>query len=166
MKELARAGLLLLAAWIPVAPLAAAELRPFVAASMAEIRAAHAGRPFVLALWSIDCAHCPAELAQLGSLQRKHPQLEIVLVSTDTPDDAQALSATLARHGLGSAEAWVYADAFGERLRYAIDPRWGGELPRTYLFGRDRSVRGVSGRLPDGELERWVAVQTAAGAKP
>lgn len=144
----------------------AVELRPFVTGSMQQIRAAHAGRPFVLALWSLTCSHCQEELAQLGTLQRRHPELNVVLISTDTPDDAQALTATLARHGLARAETWVYADAFVERLRFEIDPRWGGELPRTYFFDRAHAVTVRSGALAPAELERWAVTPLAPTATP
>lgn len=139
----------------------AAEPRPFVSGSMQQIRAAHAGRPFVLALWSLTCSHCQEELAQLGMLQHRHPQLNVVLISTDTPDDATALTTTLARHGLVRAEAWVYADGFAERLRFEIDPRWGGELPRTYFFDRAHAVTARSGALVPAELERWAVTPLA-----
>lgn len=144
----------------------AAELKPFVAGSMQQIRTAHAERPFVLVLWSLTCTHCQEELTQLGKLQQKHPQLIVVLVSTDTPDDAKALTITLARHGLARAEAWVYADEFAERLRFEIDPRWGGELPRTYFFDRAHSVTAHSGALAPAELERWAVAPLLQKATP
>ena len=142
-----------------VLPAQAEALRPFVAGSAQALRAARADRPFVLALWSLTCSHCQEELALLGRLRVKYPALDVVLVSTDAPEDAAALGATLARHGLTRTEAWVFADPFTEILRQEIDPRWSGELPRTYLHNRDRSVRAVSGRLPPEKLERWIAEQ-------
>jgi len=155
-----RAMLALLALLAGVAA-QAAELKPFVAGSLQQIRAAHAGRPFVLALWSLTCSHCQEELARLGALQRRHPQLNVVLISTDTPEDAETLTATLARHGLARAEAWVYADGFTERLRFEIDPRWGGELPRTYFYDRAHTVTARSGALAPAELERRAVAPLA-----
>ena len=155
-----RAMLALLALLAGVAA-QAAELKPFTAGSMQQIRAAHAGRPFVLALWSLTCSHCQEELAQLGALQHRHPQLKVVLISTDTPEDAETLTATLARHGLARAEAWVYADGFTERLRFEIDPRWGGELPRTYFYDRAHTVTARSGALAPAELERRAVAPLA-----
>lgn len=157
---------LVLLALLAGAAAQAAELKPFVAGSMQQIRAAHAGRPFVLVLWSLTCSHCQEELAQIGTLKRRHPQLNVVLVSTDTPDDAAALTATLARHGLARAEAWVYADGFSERLRFEIDPRWGGELPRTYFFDRAHAVTARSGALAPAELERWTVTSLAPTTPP
>lgn len=140
-------------------PAAAQELRPFEPGSMAKITSARAGKPFVLALWSLQCAHCPQELALFGGVLKKHPGLDLVLVSTDTPDQGAAISAALSRHGLGRAEAWVFADTFTERLQQEIDRRWHGELPRTYFHNADGSVRAVSGRLTMGEVMRWIEQQ-------
>ena len=107
-----------------VLPAQAEALRPFVAGSAQALRAARADRPFVLALWSLTCSHCQEELALLGRLRAQYPALDVVLVSTDAPEDAAALGATLARHGLTRTEAWVFADPFTEILRQEIDPRW------------------------------------------
>lgn len=165
MMQTTRATLLLLALLAGVAA-QAAEPKPFVAGSMQQIRAAHAGRPFVLTLWSLTCSHCQEELTQLGKLQRRHPELNVVLISTDTPDDAHALTTILAHHGLARAEAWVYADGFSERLRFEIDPRWGGELPRTYFFDRAHAVTARSGALAPAELERWAVTLVAPMMTP
>jgi thiol-disulfide isomerase/thioredoxin len=161
------------AAWVLLGLLAvlqsevpAAELQPFVAGSMQQIRSAHADQPFVLMLWSITCSHCQEELARLGSLQRQHPELKIILVSTDTPDDAEAIRTLLARHGLARTEAWVYADEFVERLRFAIDPRWGGELPRSYFFDHRHRVTAHSGALTLAQLQRWAVAATPPKTTP
>jgi len=138
---------------------AAQELRPFEPGSLAKIIAARADRPFVLALWSLQCAHCPQELALFGAMLKKHPALDLVLVSTDTPDHGAAISAALSRYRLSRAEAWVFADTFTERLQYEVDRRWRGELPRTYFYSADGRVRAVSGRLDAGDLARWIEQQ-------
>jgi len=135
----------------------AAALQPFQTGSLDEIRQHYRGRPFVLALWSLTCSHCARELAHFAALKKEHPRFTLVLVSTDTPDQAAALASTLAGHGLGGVESWVFADDFSERLRYAIDPQWAGELPRTYLFDGAHRMRGFTGRIPAGVLKAWLA---------
>ena len=39
-------------------------------------------------------------------------------------------------YGLGKVEQWVFADPMPERLRFEIDRRWYGELPRTHFYDR------------------------------
>ena len=150
MKRRLAACLLLLAG------LAQAEVRPFVAGSLAQIEQESPGQAFILSLWSATCTHCPAELQALGALARRHPNLRIVLVATDTPAETAELQRLAASHGLAGQAQWVFADAQPERLRYEIDRRWYGELPRTYFYDRQHRRHGRSGVVPAGELERWV----------
>lgn len=139
------------------APAARAEApRPFVAGSWAEIRAAHAGWPLLAHLWSLTCAPCLVELPRWAELARAHPDAAVVLIATDPPEDAARVAAALERAGLGGIESWQFADAFTERLRFELDPRWRGELPRTLLLdpgGAATAVRGSD--MP--AVEAWLA---------
>jgi thiol-disulfide isomerase/thioredoxin len=141
----------------------AGELRPFTADSLASIRKQHAGRPFILTLWSLTCHHCAKELQALGRLVRAEPELPLAIVSTDSPAEAQAIGAALQRFGLARIDTWVFADAVPERLRYAIDPAWRGELPRTYLFDAAHRRTAHSGLLDESRLKEWLARQRAGG---
>ena len=108
-----------------------AQVRALGPESPGAIRAAHAGQPWVLALWSLHCAPCQEDLALLAALHRRRPDLALVLVAADDPAEAGAVRERLRAHGLDGLEAWVFGDAAPERLRHALDPRWRGELPRT-----------------------------------
>lgn len=136
--------------------LAGQPIKPFKQGSMKQIVAAHKDRPFILGLWSLTCTHCREELAMLGGLTKKYPGLDIVLISTDTPEESAAVAATLAQQGLGKAEAWVFADSFTERLRFEVDKKWHGELPRTYFFSAPNSAKAFTGKLDPQQVERWV----------
>ncbi len=119
---------------------AAADFRPFAAASRAAIERAHAGQPFVLAFWSVDCVYCAGEIAHLRDMVRTHPLVLVVLVSTDPPE----------------AERWMFVgDA--ERLIFAVDRKWHGELPRSYFYDAAGTARAVSGRVEPAWLENWAA---------
>lgn len=141
----------------------AGELRPFTADSLPAIQKQFAGRPFILTLWSLTCHHCAKELQTLGKLARSERSLPLVIVSTDTPDDARELHAVLKRHGLDRLGTWVFADAVPERLRYAIDPAWRGELPRSYLFDAAHRREAHSGLMSEARLRDWLRRQRAGG---
>lgn len=130
--------------------------KPFVRGSQQAIVAAHRGKAFILALWSLECTHCRDDLALLGQLQSKYRSLPLVLVATDTPAQDRAIRQVLERYALQRTESWVFADSFVERLRFEIDPRWYGELPRTYFFEADGSATAVSGKIQAGQMERWL----------
>lgn len=131
-------------------------LKAFERGSAQAILDARAGRPFVLTFWSVDCVHCRAELAQLSALAQEYPDLDVVLVSTDTPAAVADILDVLRQYPLPRAERWVFADEFTERLRFEVDPRWRGELPRTYLHGPGKAVASISGRIEAQRMARWL----------
>lgn len=131
-------------------------LKPFQPGSIQHIVEARDGRPFILTFWSLDCTHCRAELEQLAGLAKRHPQLDVVLVSTDTPAASADIRAALRRYGSPRAAQWVFADGFVERLRFEVDPGWHGELPRTYLYGPGKHREAITGRLEPDRLARWL----------
>ena len=135
---------------------AAQETRPFVRGSQQEIVAAHQGKPFILALWSLDCTHCRDDLALLGKLQSRYPKLNVVLVATDTPLQQSEIQTVLKHYALQRAESWVFSDSYVERLRYEIDTQWYGELPRTYFFDASGTATAVSGKIQLEPTETWV----------
>ena len=134
----------------------AGEPRPFVAGSMQEIADARRGRPFILAFWSLSCVHCAEELALFGKRLRSEPRLPLVLVSTDSPQERAQIAAMLKRHGLARAENWVFAEPMVERLRFEVDRKWRGELPRTYFFDRDHRPLAFSGPAGPEFVSRWI----------
>lgn len=138
-------------------PLAPADpVRAFERHSVQAIRDAHAGQAFVLAMWSVYCEPCRDELATLGRFKAAHPHVPVVLVAADPPEDAEAIRAMLAQYDLAGVETWAFADAFVERLRYAVDPRWRGELPRTYFYDAEHRASAVSGRIDAVQLSDWL----------
>jgi len=137
------------------APLARGDPRAFDAMSLAAIKTAYAGRPFVLAFWSIHCAPCLEDMADWRALRQRYPGVAILLVNTDAPTEGKRVAAALARHPPGSVEKWVFADEFAERIRYSIDRAWRGELPRTYFYDADHTVHVVSGRLDRAWADAW-----------
>ncbi|MFA7293112.1 MAG: TlpA disulfide reductase family protein [Rhodocyclaceae bacterium] len=133
-------------------------VRPFVTGSLAQIVGERQGKPFVLALWSTSCTHCPAELKALGQLKRNHPNLDVVLVAADSPGEAPLAAEMVRAYGLKASPQWIFADAMPERLRFEIDRRWHGELPRTYLYDRQHAVQAFSGLVPPDLLMQWIKV--------
>lgn len=140
------------------APIAsgAGDARVFEPGSLKRIVDERQGKAFVLAFWSIGCTHCPAELKALGALKKMHPKLDVVLVATDSPDDAPQAEKAVQSYGLGKVPQWIFSEDAPERLRFEIDPRWHGELPRTYLYDRAHVVQAVSGVIPPEQLTKWV----------
>lgn len=145
----------------PVPALAAQEIKPFVRGSYQQIVSARQGRPFVVSFWSLTCGYCMAEMNLFSKLLKKYPGFDLVLISTDTPEDQPAVRAALSGFSLGKADAWLFADSYTERLRFEIDKAWQGELPRTYLHGAKNDVKAVSGEIGREDIEQWIKAQYA-----
>lgn len=154
---------LFLAVWsfAPAPAWAAQEIKPFVRGSYQQIIAARQGKPFIVSFWSLSCGYCMVELAMLKKLARKYPRLDLVLVSTDMPEEEKQVSIALKKIASSKAEVWLFADSFADRLRFEVDKKWQGELPRTYFFSAKGEVNAISGKLEQKELEQWIKEQYA-----
>ncbi|RFC37877.1 MAG: Thiol-disulfide isomerase or thioredoxin [Candidatus Nitrotoga sp. SPKER] len=130
----------------------------FVRGSYPEIISARAGKPFIVSLWSLDCTYCLDDMVLFGKLSKKYPDLDLILISTDTPEQIKEIARTLQKYPLKKAESWVFADNFAERLRYEVDTQWYGELPRTYFYDARGHVLGISGKLDYAKIEQWIRV--------
>jgi thiol-disulfide isomerase/thioredoxin len=108
-----------------------------------------------IALWSLDCAYCEANMQTLARLQQAHPErIELVTVATDNIAQRDAISARLDAAGMEQWPARAYADTTPDRINYLIDPQWGGEMPRTLVIRADGSRRGLSGALTPEQLAK------------
>jgi hypothetical protein len=134
-------------------------LQAFEADSLAHIVEGQKGKPFVIIVWSLDCEYCQESLKALSQMKRKH--LNVVTLSTDALGDPQAVALMqkrLASLGM-TANAWAFGAGPAEQLRYAIDPKWHGEIPRSYWFNARGDKVAYSGVLSasviDARSSHW-----------
>jgi hypothetical protein len=159
-KSFAISALWCLATIRAIAPATAAEaIQPFGANSMERIVATQKGKSFVLVIWSLDCEYCQASLKNLAEEKRKRKDLRIVTLSTDSLGDPQAVA--LMKKKLDSTgmsnNAWAYGDGPPEQLRYAIDPKWHGEMPRSYWFNARGERVAYSGVITAETIAKLAA---------
>ncbi|WP_231848846.1 TlpA disulfide reductase family protein [Paramagnetospirillum magneticum] len=151
MKRIVAAVLLMLVAAMP----AQADPRPFSRGSWQSLLQAHAGRPVAVHFWSLTCAPCLVELPQWRDTA-KASGLDVVLVSTDPPEDWPKVERTLKRAGLDKVESWAFADSFVEKLRFEIDRNWAGELPMTVLVSATGTSESRTGAVRRQDVESWL----------
>ena len=141
----------------------ASDPQPFERGSWAKIRAEHAGRPTIYHFWGLTCAPCMAELPRWGDLLHERPDLDLVLVAADArATDEVRINQALAKAQLSAAESWSFADRFYEKLRFEIDPRWAGELPRTVMIAADGAATVLPGVADLGKVRAWLDAQASA----
>ena len=128
---------------------ASAGLKPFEPQSVEQIAASHKGKPFVVLVWSMDCEFCQHSLDVLSKARAANPSFDIVTSTTDPLADG-ALSALVMKRLSGIdllGDAWSFGSLAPERLRYAIDPRWRGEKPRSYWYDAQGQRVAYSGTI-------------------
>jgi hypothetical protein len=125
--------------------------------SWQDLTVPHKGQKLIVHFWSIACAPCLAELPEWGKFLAGNPEALLVLINWESrPQPADRIRATLAKAGLAGAEQWALTDGFEQKIRFAIDRDWMGELPRTQLIGRDGSVTTISGAMDFSKLTAWL----------
>jgi hypothetical protein len=131
--------------------------KAFGEGSWQDLTAAHKGQNLIVHFWSVACAPCLEELPKWGKFLAGNPEAPLVLVNWESrPQPADRIRATLAKAGLEGAENWTLADGFEQKIRFAIDRDWMGELPRTQLIGSDGSMTTLSGAMDFSKLEAWL----------
>ena len=132
----------------------------FDSASAAQLTASQKDKPFVLVVWSLDCIYCKRNFEAIGKLQARYPALRIVTLAMDSPEALPQVQQLLQRVSL-TRNAWVFGREPQERLRYAVDPDWMGEMPRTYFYRADGQRQGVSGVISSSDWSkhlRWAGI--------
>lgn len=127
----------------------ASALQAFEPDGISRIVASQKGKPFVLVVWSLDCEYCHVSMNNLAQEKRKRKNLNIVTLSTDSLQDAQAVSLMKKRlQAVGMrSNAWAFGNAGPEQLRFAVDPKWHGEKPRSYWFNARGESVAYSGAI-------------------
>jgi hypothetical protein len=158
-----KSRLKLLAAWALLTlavslAYAAQGIREFKSDSLQRIVAEQKGKPFVLVVWSLDCSFCQTSLDNLVAEQRRRKDLRIVTLSTDTLGDRETMAASVKRlQALGlTNNAWAFGDEPPEHLRYALDPRWHGEKPRSYWFNAKGEKTAYSGVITPPLIDKFM----------
>lgn len=124
-----------------------AEPSAFTSGSYRQILTSNANQPFMLVIWSINCSSCLKDMELLNTIHKSRPELKMIMLAADEPSATDQIQQILERNQLSGIENWAYADENTQKLQFEIDPKWYGELPRTYFFDKTHQRTGVSGVL-------------------
>jgi len=156
----------LIIALLFLSPFAHAEmqLKQFNVDSYKAMLAQYQTDAFLMVLWSVDCPPCIEELATLSKFHQSHPETNIVMVSTNSRNQAQAVKHLINEHGLTNIQQWTFFDDSMQAIRFAIDPLWYGELPRSYFHNGKHKRIAKSGKLDEDVLLTWFKTVTNTNA--
>jgi thiol-disulfide isomerase/thioredoxin len=128
-------------------------LKEFTSGSYQQILESNTNQPFMLVVWSITCSSCLKDMALLNSIHKKRPELKMIMLATDDISEIGQIQSILEKSQLSGIENWVYADDNTQKLQFEIDPKWYGELPRTYFFDKTHRREGISGVFSKEDYE-------------
>ena len=132
-----------------------AVLKPFVPGSYQHLLDSNANKPFMLVIWSITCSSCLKDMALLNKMHKARPEINMVMLATDDASATDEVQQILAKNELTGLENWLFADENPQKLRYEIDSKWYGELPRTYFLNKKHEREGISGVLSQEDYEAY-----------
>lgn len=138
-------------------PLAAAEFTPLDRLAAKKLLSPESHQQAtIVALWSSDCNYCKKNLKLLSSLAKSNQKLRLITVAAE-PESAQ-LGPMLKPYAL-SGPRYAYGSDNPEAIAYAIDAKWGGELPRTFLFDGRGGKETVAGVLTTATVEKATGLR-------
>jgi thiol-disulfide isomerase/thioredoxin len=143
---------------IPLLLAAGVALTPLNEADYQKLLAAQKGKTVVVNFWATWCAPCRAEMPQLLAYGKRYEAkgVKLLVISADEPSDAAKVSAFLDAQR-APAPHFIKKAADDEKFIDAIDPKWSGTLPATFVYDRTgKRVKSFFGELSMPDLERAV----------
>lgn len=134
------------------------QLKHFVPGSYQKLLKNKADKPFMLVIWSTSCSSCMEKMTLLSDLTKIRPEVNIVMLATDDVSANDLIQTVLAKNELTNLEHWIFAEENAQKLRYEIDPKWYGELPRTYFLNKNHERHGISGALSSEDYKNIFRV--------
>jgi hypothetical protein len=133
-----------------------ADLRRLESGGYANLVEAKRGKPFAVALWSVSCAPCLAEMTSWKKALGQRKDIDLVLIALDGPEEERHVKRLLDRYAPPQAENWNFGQTPARRLSFEIDPLWHGEMPRSYFYQADGKITAISGPPSEAFLKNWV----------
>lgn len=133
-----------------------AQLKHFASGSYQQLLKQYAGKPIVVMIWSIHCTICLEKMPLLSELRKNKPDINLIMIATDDVSATNQVRSILNENKLDQVDNWIFAYANPQKLRYEIDPKWYGEVPRTYFLDKDHQRVGISGSVPRETMETMI----------
>lgn len=137
----------------------ASDLIPLDEAAYRRMVASHKGKVVLVNFWATYCVPCRKEMPALVDMHRRLQSrgLVFVTVSADEPEDV-GKARQLLEQMQAPAPHYVTKVPNSEAFINAVEPKWSGALPASFLYDRSgRKVRSWIGEANMKELEAAVS---------
>jgi len=133
-----------------------AQLKIFDKNSLATIEKQYTDQAFILVVWSIECLPCREELELISNIKKQYENINMVFLSTDELAQKEMINSILKTYKLLNQDNWIFKKSNSPALKFALDPNWYGELPRSYFYDSQHKRVGISGKLAKENVLDWV----------
>jgi len=130
------------------------------AKGLADAVAKNRGKVVVVNFWATWCVPCREEFPDLVKLERawRDRGVAVLGVSIDFPKDMPKIEKFLAASRPDFPNYLKRSGGDDQDFIDAVDPKWGGELPFTVVYGKDgKRARVLSGKQSYADFEKAVA---------
>jgi thiol-disulfide isomerase/thioredoxin len=129
-----------------------AALKPVDATGYEALLKEHSGKTVLVNFWATWCEPCRHEMPFLAALAERYRQrgFRLVTISADDEDDLPRAEQFLRASGVPFPAYYKQADDDSAFID-AIDPKWSGALPATFLY--DAQGRRVARFIGETELD-------------
>ncbi|HLW76325.1 MAG TPA: TlpA disulfide reductase family protein [Bryobacteraceae bacterium] len=138
-------------------PGAAQKLPTVDDAGYPKLIAQHKGKVVLVDFWATWCKGCREELPDLVKLEQKLRArgLDVVMISADEPTDQAKAFQVLKEANM--APGFLRQTDDEDKFCQAIDPKWIGALPATFLYNRQgKLARAFIGDTPVKVIEAAI----------
>lgn len=135
-----------------------ADLKPVDESTYPKLLAAARGKVVLVNFWATYCVPCRKEMPALLALAARYKAkgFELITISADEAED-QAKAAAFLDKSQAPAPAYIKRAHDDEKFINAIDPKWSGALPASFLYDRTgRKARSIIGEADMAELEALI----------
>lgn len=117
------------------------------------------GKVVVVNFWATWCVPCREEFPDLVKLEKAYRSRGVAVlgVSIDLSKDLPKVEKFLAANKPDFPNYIKRAGGDDQDFIDAVDPKWGGELPFTVVYGKDgKKARSLSGKQSYAQFEKAV----------
>ena len=115
------------------------------------------GKILFLNLWATWCVPCWEEFSSIVKLADEHKDVEFVGLSVDFPDEVDSKIIPFLESNKSNFVSYVNGFENDEALINAIDKKWNGALPATFLFDKmGRKISFLEGKKSYDEFKKEI----------
>ena len=115
------------------------------------------GKSLFLNLWATWCIPCREEFPSIVKLADEYKNVEFVGISVDFPDEVDSKIIPFLKSNKANFISYVNGFDGDEELINALDKKWNGALPATFLFDRTgKKVTFLEGKKSYDEFKKEI----------